>query len=183
MNFTPESIESPAELEPNPPNMDDIVSVDTPKASSTPQRGECSRWKREKAKLRRKMQKAAKKQSDKLRKRIERLKKMKPEKQKAKSTKGDRSSPVAIQRKERVVDFLCRDENSRLLAGRKDTVTKNKNKQQRRVLVKPLTELNLQYNSEVQKSHRLSYRQFVLYCPFFVIQPKLSKEYMCVLRP
>ncbi|XP_049421729.1 uncharacterized protein LOC125882102 [Epinephelus fuscoguttatus] len=204
LNFIPESIEPPAELEPNPPNKDepnlepnhpnkdepnlelnppnkdDIVSVDTLKASSTPQRKACSRWKREKAKLRRKMQKmkreveAAKRESEKLRKRIEILKKMKPEKQKAKSTEGNRSSPVAIQRKERVVDFLCRDENSRLLPGRKDTVTKNKNKQQRRVLVKPLTELHLQYNSEVQKAHRLSYRQFVRYCPFFVTQPKLS---------
>lgn len=69
LNFIPESIEPPAELEPNPPNKDDpnlepnppnkddIVSVDTPKASSTPQRKACSTWEREKAKLRRKMQK------------------------------------------------------------------------------------------------------------------------------
>lgn len=89
-----------------------------------------------------------------------RLKKSKPEKQKAKSTEEDGSSPVAIQRKERVINFLCPDENSRLLPGRKDTVTKKKNKQQRRALVKPLTELRLQYNSEGQKSHRLSYSLF-----------------------
>jgi len=38
LNFTPESIESPAELEPNSPN----VSVDTPKASSTQQREACN---------------------------------------------------------------------------------------------------------------------------------------------
>lgn len=57
LNFTPESREPPAELEPNPPNKDDIVSVDAPKASLTPQREACSRWKREKAKLCRKMQK------------------------------------------------------------------------------------------------------------------------------
>lgn len=41
---------------------------------------------------------------------------MKPDNQKAKFTEGDRSSPVAMQRKERVVDFLCRDEKS--LTGR-----------------------------------------------------------------
>jgi len=68
---------------------------------------------------------SAKKDSEKLRKHIERLKKKKSDKQKAISNEGDRSSPVAMQRKERVVDFLCRDENSRLLPGRKDTVTKN----------------------------------------------------------
>lgn len=81
---------------------------------------------------------AAKIESEKL-KQIERLKKMKPEEQKAKSTE---SSPVAIQRKDRVVDFLCQNENSRLLPGRKDTVTK-KTKTNRRVLVKPLIELHL----------------------------------------
>ena len=107
LKFTPESIEPPAELEPNPSNKDDIVSVDRPKASSTPQRKACSRLKWEEAKLRRKMQnikrevEAAKRESEKFRKRIERLKKMKPEKQKAKSTEGDRSSPVAIQRKKK----------------------------------------------------------------------------------
>ena len=56
---------------------------------------------------------------------------------------------------------------------------KNKNKKQRLVLVKPLTELHLQYNSEVQKSHMLSYRQFVRYCPFYVTQPKASDRNTC----
>ncbi len=31
-------------------------------------------------------------------------------------------------KKERVIEFLCRDENSRLLPGKKDTITKNKEK-------------------------------------------------------
>ena len=182
LNFTPESIEPPAELEPNSPNKDDIVSVDTPKASSTPQRDACNRWKRDKAKLRRKMQKmkreveSAKRESEKLRKRIERLKKMKPEKQKAIFNEGDRTSPVAMQ-KEKVVDFLCRDENSRLLPGRKDTVTKNKKKQQRRVLVKPLTELHLHFCNSAVKMQ--SYKQFVRHCPFFITQPKLSDRSTC----
>lgn len=68
---------------------------------------------------------AAKRESEKLRKRIERLRKKKSEKQKAKSTtEGDGSriaKKLAIQRKERVVDFLCRDENSHLLPGRKES--------------------------------------------------------------
>lgn len=74
LNFTPESTEPPAELEPNPPNKGDIVSVDAPRASSSPQREACSRWKREKAKLHRKIQKmkreveAAKRESEELRK-------------------------------------------------------------------------------------------------------------------
>lgn len=47
------------------------------------------------------------------------------------------------------------------------------------MLVKPFTELHLQYNSEMQKPHRLSYRQFVQYCPFFVTQPKVSDRNTC----
>ena len=37
-----------------------------------------------------------------------------------------------------MIEFLTRDENSRLLPGKKDTVTKNKVKEQRRVLTKSL---------------------------------------------
>ena len=46
----------------------------------------------------------------------------------AKSTTEENRSrsakKLAKQRRERVVDFLCHDENSRLLPGSKDTVTK-----------------------------------------------------------
>ena len=46
-------------------------------------------------------------------------------------------------------------------------------------MVKPLIELHPQYNCEMQKSHWLSYRQFVRYCPFFVTQPKVSDRNTC----
>ena len=106
LNFTPESmdttpIEVPAEFQPNPPNIDrgNIVSLDPPRASSTPERVANSnvKWLREKAKLRRKMHKmksemeVAKKESEKLRKRVERLRAKESKKQKEKSnTEGKR---------------------------------------------------------------------------------------------
>jgi len=67
---------------------------------------------------------------------------------------------VATQREQAVVSFFTRDENSRLLPGKKDTITKNKVKYQRRVLTKPLKELHTLYNSEMERSLHLSYRQF-----------------------
>lgn len=204
LNFTPESFDTtPVAVAPQAVDVSPIVqlqqdtsitvsessvsfNVQEPRASSSPVRVASNnlKWRQEKSRFRYKMNTmkremdAAKRETEKLRKRIERLKKNRSKKQNEKpTTKANRS--MAAKKKEKVADFLCRDENSRLLPGRKDTVTKNKNKQQRRVLVKPLTELQSSYNSEMEKSHRLSYRQFVRYCPFFVTQPKESDRNTC----
>ena len=199
LNFTPESLDttpivvtpeslgpSPiAQLQPDPPNIaaENSLDVQQPRASSTPLRAGSIRWQRERAKLRRDMNRmkremeAARKETERFRKRLERLRQNRTRSQgNAKSTtQGKRGAKkLAVDRKEKVVEFLCRDENSRLLPGKKDTVTKNKNKQQRRVLVKPLVELHTSFNSEMERSHMLSYRQFVRYCPFYVTQPKAS---------
>lgn len=50
-------------------------------------------------------------------------------------------------RREEVASFLCRDENSHMLSGKKDTIT-------------------------AMRHLRLSYRQFVRYCPFFITPAK-----------
>lgn len=154
MNFTPESMNSsaaddpvdlPVEAQPNPPDQEYanmfVQDGKQPQASSTPEK-EIRVKKRflrilqkEKAYLRKEMLKlkrqlaATKQTSEKLRKSLERLKK-------GKKTVSERNNPrgtkkLALERKEEVVKFLCRDENSRLLPGKKDTITKNRNKQQR----------------------------------------------------
>ena len=53
------------------------------------------------------------------------------------------SKKLSAERKQAVVKFLSRDENSFLLAGKKDTIPKNKQIIQRRVLTKPLNELTV----------------------------------------
>ncbi|KAL0151585.1 hypothetical protein M9458_053102 [Cirrhinus mrigala] len=82
-------------------------------------------------------------------------------------------------RREEVVSFLCRDENSRMLSGKKDTVTKNKIKHQRRVLLHSLKELHAQYNATAKRHVKLSYRQFVRYCPFYVTPAKGTDRNTC----
>lgn len=186
MNLTPESIDE-AELEPNLPiNVRQNLVDEQPRASTPPRITSVDVWQAEKAKMRRKIHKmrkemeAAKSEAGKLRKQIKRLMKTsKKEKCPAKENTLKRAKKVSKQRKENVINFLCRDENSRLLAGKKDTITKNKTKRQRRVLVKPLTELHMQYNVQMQQSYKLSYRQFVRYCPFYVTQPKASDRNTC----
>lgn len=166
-------VDLPVEAQPNPPDQEYanmfVQDGKQPQASSTPEKEirvkkRCRILQKEKAYLRKEMlnlkrQLAATKQtSEKLRKSLERLKK-------GKKTVSERNKPMgtkklALERKEEVVKFLCRDENSRLLPGKKDTITKNKNKQQRRVLTKSLTELHVQYNSEIKKPFSLSSPRF-----------------------
>ena len=70
------------------------------------------------------------------------------------------------------VSSLVRDENSFLLAGKKDVIIKNKQKMQRRVLTKPLNELHTQYQTEMEHHFSMSYRQFFRYQPFYITEPK-----------
>lgn len=89
------------------------------------------------------------------------------------------SKKLSTQRKQAVVNFLTRDENSRLLSGKRDTITKNKQKMQRRVLTKPLIELHAQYQTEVEPHLSLSYRQFLRKRPFFITEPKARDRDTC----
>lgn len=101
--------------------------------------------------------------------------KMVSEKNKMKNKKK-----ASQKRREEVASFLCRDENSRMLSGKKDTITKNKIKQQRRVLLHSLKDLHAQYNSTAMRHLKLSYRQFVRYCPFFITPAKDSDRNTCL---
>lgn len=66
----------------------------------------------------------------------------------------------AEERKSQVESFLLRDENSRLLPGKKDTIGR-KLEMQRRVLVKSLVDLHQEYTQETSPKHTMSYRQFL----------------------
>ncbi|KAG5839968.1 hypothetical protein ANANG_G00211060 [Anguilla anguilla] len=86
---------------------------------------------------------------------------------------------LAPERKEKVLKFLCRDEINRMLPGKKDTITKNKQKVQRRVLSHCLSELHSQCNAEVGGPHSLQCRQFVHYWPFYITEPKARDRNTC----
>lgn len=151
----------------SPPQNEDFH----PQMSSTPERKDrekkaekrCKRLQAEKHELR-KLNINLRKQLAKMRKEKERARKGET-RAKERLSHSERLKPkggkkLAKERKLAVVSFLTRDENSRLLPGKKDTITKNKIKEQRRILTKPLTELHGLYNSEMKKSLHLSYRQF-----------------------
>ncbi|KAF3834439.1 hypothetical protein F7725_025643 [Dissostichus mawsoni] len=110
----------------------------------------------------------------KLQRKVDKLKVNKGKEVSVRNTKRDKKK-IAEEKKERVVGFLCRAENSRMLSGRK-TVTKNKMKHQRRVLLHSLKDLHSNYNTTALKHHAVSYRQFLRYCPFMLLKRKSPTE-------
>lgn len=72
---------------------------------------------------------------------------------------------------QKVESFLLLEENSILLPGKKDVVGR-KVKKQRRVLTKPLTDLHKAYMQTCDRKHRMSYRQFTRYRPFYITEAK-----------
>ena len=72
---------------------------------------------------------------------------------------------TAQERKKQVESFIFRDESSRLLPGKKDTVGR-KEKMQRRVLVKSSVDLHKEYSQTAELKHRMSYRQLLCYKTF-----------------
>ncbi|XP_029903924.1 uncharacterized protein LOC115356800 [Myripristis murdjan] len=165
-----------------------------PQVSSTPERDQkentssaekrCKKLQNEKCKLKKQLLNLKKqlaemrRQNDKLRKSGKRLMARQrvglSEKFKPRGCKK-----LSAERKQAVINFLSRDENSRLLAGKKDTITKNKQKLQRRVLAKPLKELHAQYQTEVEQHLSMSYRQFARRRPFYITEPKSRDRDTC----
>ncbi|KAJ4928619.1 hypothetical protein JOQ06_004249, partial [Pogonophryne albipinna] len=86
---------------------------------------------------------------------VDKLKVNKGKEVSVRNTKRDKKK-IAEEKKERVVGFLCRDENSRMLS-----------------------DLHSNYNTTALKHHAVSYRQFLRYCPFYVTQAKESDRNTC----
>lgn len=78
-----------------------------------------------------------------------------------------------------VFDFYCRDDNSRITAGKKETVTFKKQKAQRRYLCFTVESLYENFLSENPKQ-RISRTQFYCLRPFFVLRPSLKNRQVCL---
>ena len=74
------------------------------------------------------------------------------------NTKEERKKPCtgASRLKKCVVDLFCRDDISRITTGKKQTVTRNKQKEQKRLLLDTMKNLHIKYLAE-NSNHTLSY--------------------------
>lgn len=77
--------------------------------------------------------------------------------------------------------FFTRDDNSRITTGKKQTVTKNKVKEQKRLLLDSLTNLHEKFSSE-HPDNNISYVTFTRYRPFFVRQPTAKDRDTCLCK-
>jgi hypothetical protein len=78
-----------------------------------------------------------------------------------------------------VVDFLCRDDNTRLTAGKKDTRTSGKEKQQIRYLHFSIDVLYDKYVAE-HPHIEISRTSFYRLKPFFILQPNMFCVEQCL---
>ncbi|XP_072945537.1 uncharacterized protein [Epargyreus clarus] len=88
----------------------------------------------------------------------------------------DKSTKISL--KQKICNFFIDDENSRLTAGIKETITRKKNKKQIRLLNDTLLNLHKKFNCTTGSS--ISYETFRRYRPFWVIFPKAVSRNTCL---
>lgn len=76
------------------------------------------------------------------------------------------------------MDFLEKDENSRLCPGKKDTITRKKHKWQKRFLNDSLQNLFKDFCAEVPQ-FKLSYATCCKFRPFWIVFPKVTDRGTC----
>lgn len=93
--------------------------------------------------------------------------------------KRNRSRIDEIQRSVR--SFLQRDDNSSIAPGKKDTITRNKVKRQKRFLNDDLRNLHAKFLSEFPKL-KLSYSLFCRFRPFWVLKATEKDRQTCLCK-
>jgi hypothetical protein len=83
--------------------------------------------------------------------------------------------------KKKVVDFICRDDNSRASASRKETITKRKEKRQKRYLLEGLDSLRAKFLAE-NPGVVISRTTFYRWKPWHVVRPKLMNREHCLCK-
>lgn len=107
------------------------------------------------------------------------------------STQSEKSAPIRshhshgnsldTETKEMIEIFLTRDDNSRMTTGKKQTVTKNKDKRQKRLLLDSLINLHEKFSAENPRNN-ISYATFTRHRPFWVRQATAKDRDTCLCK-
>ena len=96
--------------------------------------------------------------------------------------KFERNSKIAIHEiKKQVEHFFIRDDVSRMKTGKKDTATKGKVKNQRRILTATMKQLHKRFIQEYTHL-KISYTTFTRLRPFWVAPPTLKDRETCLCK-
>lgn len=80
--------------------------------------------------------------------------------------------------KKSIISFYCDDSNSTVAAGKKEFVTKNTKRMQKRYLTAPLIDLYKKFKKET--NNRIHYSFFCKNRPFWVLPPKSANRETCM---
>ena len=80
-----------------------------------------------------------------------------------------------------VREFYVRDDNSRATSGKKETLTRNRDKKQKRLLSDTMKNLHLKFVAETQDSC-ISYSLFCRLRPFWVVMPNAGDRHTCLCK-
>lgn len=69
-----------------------------------------------------------------------------------------------------------------MTAGKKETITRNKQKRQKRLLTDTLINVHLKFNSEFVQNHKVSYSLFCRVRPFWVVPPTERDRETCTCK-
>jgi len=83
--------------------------------------------------------------------------------------------------KREISQFYVRDDVSRTTAGKKETITRNKMKMQKRFLLETLENLHRKFKSE-NRTMSVSYSMFCRLRPFWVLLPDLKSRDTCLCK-
>lgn len=84
--------------------------------------------------------------------------------------------------RQNVQQFLERDDNSRMTAGKKESITKNKEKKQKRYLNDSLRKLHNKFLKENPRFLNLSYSMFCKLRPFWIVTPLVTARDTCLCK-
>lgn len=79
------------------------------------------------------------------------------------------------------ITFLERDDNSRITAGKKETITKNKKRMQKRILVQSMRTLHQKFRME-HPEVPISYSEFCKKQPFWIVKPTIKDRDTCLCK-
>ena len=82
----------------------------------------------------------------------------------------------------KVKAFFEQDNVSRATSGKKETVTRQKKKRQKRYLLQPLKVLHKQFITEYQKDKKMSISTFRRLKPFWIVKPRIQDRETCLCK-
>lgn len=96
-------------------------------------------------------------------------------------TRKMQCNKISKEVEEKITTFLERDDNSRITTEKKETITKNKKRMQKRFLVESMRTLHQTFRME-HPEVTISYSEFCKKQPFWIVKPTIKDRDTCLCK-